>query len=41
VLRDPALRARLSAAGLQRAATFSWEACAHRYAELLQLTAGG
>ena len=36
VLGDPALAARLSAAGLERAQTFSWTTCARRTLEILE-----
>jgi glycosyltransferase involved in cell wall biosynthesis len=40
LLDDPALAARLSAAGVARAATFSWEAAAERTAGVLEEAAG-
>jgi glycosyltransferase involved in cell wall biosynthesis len=40
LLRDPALAARLSAAGLERARIFSWEACARRTLAILEEVAG-
>ena len=40
VLTDPGLRASLAAAGLERARTFSWEACARRTLEILEEVAG-
>jgi glycosyltransferase involved in cell wall biosynthesis len=40
VLSDPALAARLAAAGLERARTFSWENCARRTLEILGEVAG-
>jgi glycosyltransferase involved in cell wall biosynthesis len=39
VLADPALSARLAAAGLARAATFSWDACARQTLAILEETA--
>jgi glycosyltransferase involved in cell wall biosynthesis len=36
VLGDPALAARLSAAGLERSQTFSWSTCARRTLEILE-----
>ena len=40
VLTDPALAARLAAAGIERSRTFSWETCARRTLEILTEAAG-
>ena len=40
VLTDPALSARLSAAGLARSRVFSWETCARRTLEILEAVGG-
>jgi glycosyltransferase involved in cell wall biosynthesis len=40
VLTDPALAARLAAAGLERSRTFSWENCARRTLEILEEVVG-
>lgn len=40
VLREPAVAARLSAMGLERARTFSWAACARRTLEILEEVGG-
>ena len=40
VLGDPALQARLRAAGLERARLFSWESCARRTLAILEDVAG-
>ena len=40
VLLDPELKARLAAAGLERARTFSWDTCARRTLEILEEVAG-
>jgi glycosyltransferase involved in cell wall biosynthesis len=40
VVQDPALRARLSAAGLERSRIFSWGVCARRTLEILEEIAG-
>ncbi len=40
VLGDPALQARLRAAGLERARLFSWESCARRTLAILEEVAG-
>ena len=40
VLSEPDLAARMAAAGLERARTFSWETCARRTLEILEEAAG-
>ena len=41
ILGDPAVKARLVAAGLERSRVFSWEACARRTLEILTEVGGG
>jgi len=41
VVLDPALSARLAAAGLERSRLFSWDTCARRTLEILEQVAGG